>query len=240
MSTARQMPPGSLRAAFFYSRVDDQDLEFEVQSANQVQSPGGIAFFSRASSHLPVEGDGEGLFLRFAYQPWENFQYYALVGSGHYTVQIPSVTVVNSLHGSRLGWTWGAGVKAVAVPDTMVTPAIAVDVGLQKSRYFLDRFDQENLSGDSVNERLDLYQYRVAIEASHQWARWEPYGGVKWTRTQAHLKDLSTGDRVGGAKDKVSPFVGLRLPVYPHESFMVEASFADGVRVGAGLELRFH
>jgi len=240
MSTARQMGHGSLKAAFFYSSVEDQDLEFAVSSADQIQSMSGADFFSRADSHLPVEGNGDGLFLKLTYQPWENSQYYALVGSGHYTVLIPSVTVANTLSGSRLGWTWGLGWKTVIIPDTVVTPAVSVDASLQRSRFFLNRFGQDGLSGDSVDERLDLYQYQVAVEAGHQWPHVEPYGGVKWNRNQIHLKDSMTGRCVGGYKDKLSPFFGVRLPVYPQESFLLEASFADGVHIGVGWEIRFN
>lgn len=86
--------------------------------------------------------------------------------------------------------------------------------------------------------------YQFAVESSHlftlnEFWKLEPFGGVKWTRVQAELKNLVDGSRAGGRKDTVTPFLGLRVPIEDHEAFFAEASFVDGYHYGAGLELRF-
>jgi len=62
-----------------------------------------------------------------------------------------------------------AGLKAVLYPDTVVTPAIAVDLSLSRSRYWFNRVTASNGSGvnSNIDQRLDLMQYQVAVEASH-------------------------------------------------------------------------
>ena len=67
----------------------------------------------------------------------------------------------------------------------------------------------------------------------------EPYFGLKWTRIQSDLKDFQTGSHAGGQEDAASPFVGVRLPVYDHESLFAEADFVNGYQYAGGLEIRF-
>ena len=56
---------------------------------------------------------------------------------------------------------------------------------------------------------------------------------------QADLNDLQAGSRAGGQQDAISPFVGVRLPLYGHEGLFAEASFVHGTQYAGGLEIRF-
>ena len=114
----------------------------------------------------------------------------------------------------------------------------------------------------SVNQRLTLWQYQVAVEASHlfnliepqkgvdkeheamlpvipQGFKIEPYGGVKWVRIQSDLHDYTDGSHSGGQQDVASPFLGVRVPIYEHEGLFAEASFVNGYQYAGGLEVRF-
>ncbi|MBI4055658.1 MAG: hypothetical protein HY402_05975 [Elusimicrobia bacterium] len=239
MSSARQIGEGSLRLVFYHSRVFDQELEWEVTGTDQIQGPNGTSFFSETNSALPLEGEGENSALKLIAQPWENLQYYAVVGAGNYSVDVPSVAVTNTLTGQRVGWTWGFGSKAVVVPETPVTPAVAVDASFLRSSYLMNRLRLGAGGSESVHQRLTLDQYQVSLQLSRRFGRLEPYGGVQWSRVRSTLKDLDDGERVGGGRDGVSPFLGLRLGLYSHEAFVLEASFVEATRISAGLEWRF-
>lgn len=252
-TTARQLPKGSLKLLTYYQGVQDQSLKFNVIGARGGQG-----------DDVDVTGKGGAAMLKLVYQPWESLQYYAAYGVGDYSLSVPSVTAPNSLQGDQPGHAVTVGAKAVLYPDTQFTPAFAIDVSLSRSRYYFNRRFPGGTPGISgnINQRLDLMQYQVALQASkiftikdaddkadekegpavllrHSGFKIEPYGGVKWARVQADLKDMIDGDHSGGGQDSVSPFLGVRIPFYQNEGLFAEASFVDGYQYGAGLEIRF-
>ena len=185
--------------------------------------------------------------FKFSWQAAERFGLYALAGAGDYSIKVPSTTVGNTILGDKLGLIYGAGLKASIVPDTIVNPAIALDLSITRSHYNFNRIVPGGTLGinNGFSQRLELMTYQVAVETSHLFTidkNWklEPYGGVKWTRVQADLKDLASGSHAGGQKDTGTPFLGLRVPAEDRIAFFAEASFIDGLHYGGGLELRFN
>ncbi|OGS04973.1 MAG: hypothetical protein A3G41_00745 [Elusimicrobia bacterium RIFCSPLOWO2_12_FULL_59_9] len=240
MTSARQMPEGSSKLIVYYQGSAGQDLNFALNgSGSAVSKSTSVVYASQSGGDVKGEGDGGGLFLKWVIQPWEQIQYYALAGAGKYALHVPSATVTNTLSGERIGWTYGAGMRAVLHPDTPVMPAIALDAAMARSRYFFSRLTQGSLGGKSIDHRLDLYQYQLAFEASHRFADWEPYGGVRWQRIQTHLSDSADGSAAGGIEDGVSPFLGVRYQWTSRESLVAEAAFVKGVSFGCGLEIKF-
>ena len=143
----------------------------------------------------------------------------------------------------------GAGARALLMPDTVVSPAIAVDASVGWQRY---RFNEvrpaATAAAGQVDQKLDLFQYQVALVASHRWdvkeprLGLEPYGGARWLRTHSYLKDQRSeggGSRIGGIQDAFSPFVGLMVHVLEHETLFAEAAFVNGTQYAAGLQVRF-
>ncbi|MDE2142230.1 MAG: autotransporter domain-containing protein [Elusimicrobia bacterium] len=251
-TTARQSSSGSLKFLGYYQGVQDQTLNFSINDSGACSTQNGLSFSCGGSGNIAAKGSGGAGMLKAVWQPWERFQYYAMVGAGDYSMSVPSATVTNVYTGDNSGRIYGAGLKASIVPDTIVaadgfpTPAISLDVSMTRSQYDFNRRNPMGAATSSANiaQRLTLMTYQFAVEASHlfpldQNFKLEPYGGVKWTRVQADMKDLGDGSRAGGQQDTVSPFLGLRVPVEDHEAFFAEASFVDGYHYGAGLELRF-
>lgn len=248
-STARQASSGSLKFLAYYQGVSGQNLNFSVNTSGLCTAAapsGAVAFPCNSSGDVEAEGSGGAGLFKVTWQAAERFQLYATVGTGDYTVKVPSTTVENTLSGDKLGIIYGAGLKASIVPDTIVNPAIALDLSIMRSHYNFNRITPGGTAGinNGFSQRLTLMTYQVAVETSHQFdleGSWklEPYGGVKWTRVQADLKDLAGGSHAGGQKDTGTPFVGLRVPAEDRIAFFTEASFLDGVHYGGGLELRF-
>mgnify|MGYP001586760875 CR=1 FL=1 len=263
-TSARQLPKGSLKLLTYYQGTKDQVLNFTV--ANQgTCAAGGVAFACGQTGDVEGNGNGGMGVVKVLYQPWESFQYYGLFGAGNYSLRVPYNTVMNTLTGDNPGMMWGAGVKSVLVADTQFSPAIAIDAGLAQSRYKFNRRFPGGGAGvaanNNINQALTMSQYQVALEISHVFTltdaedkrdqkesglsllssglKLEPYGGVKWTRIRSDLHDLQDGSHAGGKQDTVSPFAGLRVPVYEHEAFFAEGSFVNGTQYAAGLEVRF-
>ena len=230
----------------YYQGVQDQTLRFTVNDSGSCSTPGGVTFSCGQSGDIDAKGSGGAAALKVVGQPWERFQYYGMFSVGEYSVRVPSATITNLLTGDTRGLTYGVGLKASVVPDTIVTPAIALDLSIARSLYDFNRRFPGGTPGASnnIDQRLELMTYQFAVESSHLFTlneHWklEPYGGMKWTRVQTDLKDLVDGSHAGGQKDTVTPFLGFRVPVADREALFAEASFVDGYHYGAGLELRF-
>jgi hypothetical protein len=233
-TTARQMEKGSWKMVGYYQGTHEQDLDFELAGDGICTSNvGGKSFACGQTSTVKATGNGEAAVVKWIFQPHETgLQYYLFAGAGGYRLSQGTTTVVDSGFVDHSGFLSGVGAKAVLFPDTLVSPGLALDAGAGWQRYFDDL-------------RLDILQYQVAIEASHRFVfredrlTVEPYGGVKWFRSLAWLRDIGSGTRVGGKKDTVTPFLGLYLPIGDSEGLFGEASFVNGIQYAMGLSILF-
>lgn len=217
-SSARHIEQGSWRASVRYEGVLNEDLKFGAGSSE-------------------AEGSGEAVITKLELQPYERMQYYLSGGVGNYRLSSSTLTAT----GDNLGFIVGGGIKVLAMSESLVTPAIAIDAGVSLESY---RFSRSNGAQPFIAERLELLRTHVALEGSKRFEldeniTVEPYGGVKWMRTRATSKELNGTDRQAGNQDTVSPFVGLSLPVFGREGFFAEASFINGIHYGVGLNIGF-
>ena len=261
--SARQLAKGDWRLLVFYQGIQSQDLEFSVAGSNGTctagpNNPNGVRFGCGQSGDVTTTGDGGAGFVKIIFQPYDIFQYYAAFGVGEYTLTVPSITVTNKMTGSSPGTIVMGGVKAVIVPNTDYSPAVALDVGLSHSRYTFDRLAPASagVSGN-ISQVLTLMQIQVALEASYRFRirtldkqdknlpllnerfYLEPYGGVKVVRIQSDLKDNATGGHAGGHQDTTTPFLGLKIPILGQEGFFMESTFVNGYTYAAGLMIAF-
>ena len=240
MAPARQAGEGSVRLTAFVAGVSDEGLLFHANGTGSAStSTTGTLFSSQSGSDVDAQGGGSQLFFKLSAQPFEGFEYSLIGGLGHYGVKVPSASATSDLTGDRVGTTVGAGIRWTMVPDTLVTPAAALDVSALHSQFSLTRLDVPGAGGQNVDERLTLDRLQAALVLSKRWGSWEPYGGVKWLRTFAKLKDLSTSETAGGTKDATIPFLGARFKAFERESLVAEAAFTNGFQVGGGVEIKF-
>lgn len=250
-STARQLSPRAWKINVHYQGTRQQDLNFRLTTANVCAGGGAAnpAFGCGASGDVASRVDSGAVLLQAAYQPWDSFQYYAYCGAGDQRLELGT----NVLTGDRPGYLYGAGARAVVLPDTAVNPAVAIDGRFGWERYYFNEVrPAAAAAAGQIDQRLDLYRTQVAVLVSHLFdfsraesdqtfagLKIEPYGGVKWLRTQAYIKDLQGGGRIGGMADTFTPLIGLQVPVYDHEALTTEISFVDGIQYSAGLQVKF-
>jgi hypothetical protein len=233
------MEQGSWRASVHYQGVADEDVVFDVGSAGTCNTTAaGVNFPCGSTGEIKAEGSADAVLGKIIFQPYERMQYYLSAGAGNYRLDVSTIR----LRGDRPGFLYAAGFKALAMSESPMTPAIAIDAGVSLERYFFNR--AIGSAASNIDERLELLRTQVAIEASKRFMAdekvpLEPYGGLKWQRTQAWIKDLASGDRQGGQHNAVMPFIGLNVPIFDSEGFFAEATFANGVRYAAGLTLGF-
>ncbi|HVA67029.1 MAG TPA: hypothetical protein VNK24_08920 [Elusimicrobiota bacterium] len=242
--TARQETPGSWQLSVYYQGVSDQNLNFNLSGGSgSCQSSNGVNFACGQSGTLSVHGSGDAGLIKAVYQPWDGFQYSAAVGAGYYSLSVPAVNATQNYSGAAAGPVFSLGVQDVIFPDTIVTPAVAVNAGFSGAMYPLDRMNDSAGNVSAVNDTLTLLEYQLGVEASHVFPldgwKVEPYGGVRWYRVDADLKDATLGSHSGGFRDTLAPVAGLRIPTSDHEGLFAEAAYVGGFQYGGGLSLRF-
>lgn len=243
-TSARQMTPGSLKLLAYYQGVQDQKVRFSVRGTGGCTTQNGLPFQCDQTGDLDAEGTGGMGIIKLVWQPWELLQYYGAFGAGDYKLRVPTANGESTLTGDNLGLSGTVGIRSTIYPDTIVTPGIALDASVSNTRFEFNRSMPMGGVQNKINQVLSLWQYQFAVETSKQFSieqsvKLEPYGGLKWVRTNSDLLDRQDGSHAGGRLDTVTPFLGLRVPVLDHEAFFAEASFINGYQYAAGLELRF-
>lgn len=240
-TSARQLEPGTWKLIPYFQGTKGQDLKFTPSGSGctTIALAGGktTCLSTSTSGDIKAHASGGMGMVKLLVQPWDAVQYYVAGGLGGMSLDIPGGAPLGT---QQTGFAVIGGARAVIIPDTVVGPGVAFDAsyGLQRQRF-------GELGSSSVDESLDMRQIQLAVEASHRFdisdpkTALEPYGGVKWLRTQSQLFDNQGGGRVGGIQDTYTPFAGLLVSVYEHESLFAEAAFVDGVQYAAGAHIRF-
>lgn len=248
-TSARQLEPGSWKIIPYYQGTQGQDLNFRVVSPGAcvaLPPPAAAPIFPCGTGDVTADADGGAMVVKLLVQPWDRTQYYVFGGMGDMTLNVSG----NVLTSDSKGHLVGAGVRALLMPDTVVSPAITLDLSMGWQRYgFNEVRPAATAAAGQIDQKLDIYQYQAAIELSHKFDfqepkfSVEPYGGVKWLRSHSYLKDQRNdggGSRIGGIENMFfSPFLGLQIPVFDQETLFAEAAFVDGFQYAAGLQVRF-
>jgi hypothetical protein len=174
---------------------------------------------------------------------WGGWHVYAKGGKWSPVIEsqsAPTVTYENK--DSFAGTFVGGGIKWVMFPDTIVTPAVALDVS--GTQYASD-INKNNI-GVAVNDdwKIEAAEIQGAIMVSKKILMFDPYAGikifntdVKWTTT-AQVSGVIQEKEISGDANGVAPFAGVKFSPLPFISVNVEASlgaeknFAGGVSVG--------
>ena len=233
---ASQIEKGGASLSIYYDH-SYQKVNFETSGRDQI-SVGGLSYFSQVSNTLESNGTKNGVAAKLLVNPFAGWYYWVKAGVASYELEVPSVTVNNTYTTQDNGMNFGAGIRSVLFPDTLFTPAIALDVGVNYDAYDVNVF-QQNGNRQKVATKLELTEVSAALTVSKIFKTFEPYGSVKVWRTYTRLSDKDTLESLSGSKDNAGIFVGSTIKVHPHESFILEGSFIGETSFVAGWNLSF-
>src|SRR6185295_12017014 len=175
IGTARQNEAGSWRVTPFLRDVRGQRLAFNV--------PAGAG----TSNSVPGTIDGSWGGLKLGWQHGDDVEYFLQAGGGHYALDTASSTLTNHLTGERVGWELAAGLKALIVPETPVTPAMSLAVTAGRSTSEFNALRQSGVRSDAA-QRLTVDRMEAALLGSKRFSRVEPYAGMVWSEVRGKLK----------------------------------------------------
>jgi hypothetical protein len=215
-----------------------RDLNLQLTSNDWV-SVGSLSYLSAVTSDYSVATTNNGVQAKVLFQPHDELVYWLAFGSTAYDIEIPSVSVKNRFASQSPGWMVGAGIRKILLPDTIVTPALAVDAGINHSETNLTVFYPGGMSPMIAQNIFLTTEYHVALAVSKKYKYCEPYSSVRVARTMATLRDKGFAAEVSGKKEAVSVLTGLRLRPYPNESLICEASFFGEAGFSIGWNIEF-
>jgi hypothetical protein len=233
---ASQIPEGSASLSIVYDH-SDQKLNIQTSSRDQV-TVGGFSYFSQVSNNFECQGKQSDVTVKLLCNPHSGLYYWLKAGSGSYELEIPSATVKSIYSTLDNGYTAGAGVRKILFPDTLFTPAIAVDLGITYDSFELNAL-QQGSQQHKVSTKLELTEVQAALTVSKILHKFEPYGGIKVFRTYTRLTDRDSLDSVNGLKDNAGIFLGARLKFLPKEALIIEGSLVGETSITAGWNIQF-
>jgi len=220
-----QIAQGKGTVVAYYSH-GNQKLNIQVSGRDEIKVPGiSQGYFSNVTNDLESTGDNSTAALKLLINPWSGFYYWANIGIGLYDLSIPSSSVTNKLSSRDNGIIAGLGIRSVLFPDTIVTPSVAIEAGLNYSVYNLSEFQSGVCAEQLIDNRLELTEIQASVIVSKVIDRIEPYGGLRIFRTITSLTDKQSTGSVSGIKDNAGIFAGIKVKVYPHEAIVLEGNF---------------
>jgi len=234
---ATQIGEGKSSVAISYTRTD-QKLLLRTSSRDQVVI-GGSSYFSTVNNDLEGSGARATVAAKLMVNPHSGLYYWLSAGSGSFEMEIPSVTVNNRYAAQDNGFNASAGLRKILFPDTLFTPAIAVDMGVRYDAYDVAEFQSGAGARQRISAKLELTEVQAALTVSKVLYGVEPYGGIKVFRTYTRLSDRGSFDSVSGIKDNAGLFAGARLEIYPKEFIVVEGSLIGETSFTAGWNVEF-
>jgi len=236
---ASQVPTGKCSVVALYS-AGSEDLNLHVSSVDQIKvGTSGLGYTTNSSNDLTVSQRSSASGLRVLFNPNDGLYYWLKAGLINYDVEVPSVSVKDTLSSQDNGYFVGVGARSLLMPDTIVTPAFSVEGGVTYSDVAMGSLKQGDTSPVAVNDKIKELEVQFAAIISKKIRKFEIYGGGKISRTYLTLINLSNPGSVSGYKDQPGAFFGARYYLQPRESLVLEASaFGDNL-ISIGWSLQF-
>lgn len=210
---------------------------------------GVVAYYTASAKEVDFGEYAKYDFIQAAYavkasvKVWEGWHVYAKAGK--FTPEIENVANSSLKYENKDdfdGTVFGGGVKYVLFPDTLVTPAVAVDIGVTQWSADINKF-----AGSVIvwKNELDITEIQGAVSVSKKLLMIDPYVGVKVFNTDVKWKTNVTvagqtvNKEIEGDANGISPFVGVKFSPLPFISVIAEGSFATETNISVGIRVGF-
>jgi len=234
---ATQLEKGGVSLAVFYGNTAEK-LDFNVNSRDQIKV-GNNSYFSEVSSDLESDGTSRGVYAKLMFNPANGLYYWLKAGLAGYSLDIPSSLAKNNLTCQNSGWVYGIGARKLLFPDTIVTPAVAIDFGFNYAIYGMDTFRAGGSDPVAVNDKLEIIETQADLVVSKKINIVETYGGLKVYNKAATLTDKSGFANVSGTRNDAGLFFGVKVNYYKQEALLIEGSFIGETNFTAGINIKF-
>ncbi|MBN1824494.1 MAG: hypothetical protein JW803_09270 [Endomicrobiales bacterium] len=234
---AAQIEKGKGSIVVFVENSSEK-LNFSLSSTERI-TVSGNSYFSNVTNDIESDGKSGFFGVKAIVNPHDGFYYWLKAGAGSYELELPSDTVKNKLSSGTRGIVFGMGARKRLVPETIVTPAASLDLGLTYSNYGLDSFVPGGGPAYRIDDTLEITEFQLGFILSKTFGKMEPYGGIQVSRKHAMLKDNAGLANVSGIKDSAGLILGFRCRAFEKEFFVFEAKLLQDTAVSAAWNVEF-
>ncbi|MFH1282454.1 MAG: hypothetical protein ABII27_02175 [bacterium] len=219
MTSARQIGVGRVSAVAYYAH-SEQKIDFERRSDVSLVS--------------------DALIGKVTVKVYENWHVFFKAGTIGSDLEYGSFKYKkdNEFDGAL----FGGGVKYNLFPDTVVTPAISIDIGVTHFTTDLKRLESPSFIGEQkINHEIESLEWQGVFYISKKFFALEPYGGVKLIINDLKWKDNNPDatETIDGDNQGVSPFLGVRFNFLPLIGLTIEGSLVAEKALSVGLTIGF-
>ncbi len=235
LNTAHQLRKGELNLSVYYTNTS-RDINFSIETATRVVV-GGESYYTKSLAKFDSEILYREVGAKVNFNPFDGLYYWLKGAFGKSELKMPTLDGnIKFTDGARCRF--ALGVRKLLFPDTIVTPALAVETAFEYGRASLKKLHTND--GDAVADAvLENKEYRLAFIGSKRFGVFEPYGAVKVSRIYSDFVNMGGSGNFSGNVDNVGLTAGLKVNFEPRESFTIEASFLNERSVSAAINLVF-
>jgi|GEM_PF-4416834 len=234
---ATQIEKGKCSLAFYYVEYAEK-LDFSISQNNEIKVDN-LAYLSQSQTDIESDSSANGMCAQLMFNPNDGLYYWLKAGVIGYELDMPSQSATNKLSGQEQGWVCGAGARKQLFPGTIVTPAVALDIGFNYYSFAFDCLRSGDAAPVSINDTLQILETQADVIISKRINNFEPYGGLKVYRKAAMLTDKPSFSNISGVKDNAGLFFGLKFDFYQYEALVLEGSFIGDTSFSAGINIGF-
>jgi hypothetical protein len=234
---ATQIEKGKSSFALYY-RAYTEKLDFSV-SQKDVIKVGSLSYISGSQTDLESNGTAGGVYVKLMINPNNGLYYWLNAGLINYNLDAPALGVTNKYSSQDQGWMCGVGARKLLLPGTIVTPAVALDIGINYYRFAFDCLRSGDAAPVSADDQLQILETQADVVISKRIEKFEPYSGLKVYRKASTLADKLNYSNVSGIKNSAGLFLGCKFNFYQHEALVLEGSFGEDTSFSAGLNIEF-
>lgn len=221
-----------------YSANSEKKFNFQVKSDDEIKAVG-YSIFKNVTNDIESSGKGSSITAKYIVSISAKRSLWLKAGLGNYEIELPSTTVKNNLSGGEQSYIFGVGYRSRLFPDTIVSPAISVEFGVNYESYKLNKLKQSDSVSYAIDKKLELLNMQAAVVVSKRIPFIEPYGGLKVFRTNATITDNLNSVSASGIRDNASLFLGAKADLFDKQALMVEVSFVGETTLAAGWNIYF-
>ena len=234
---ATQIEKGKSSFALYY-RAYTEKLDFSASQQDEIKL-GNLSYLSSSQTDLEGNSTAGGVCAKLMINPNNGLYYWLEAGLIDYNLDTPSLSATNKYSSQEPGWMCGVGARKQLFPGTIVTPAVAFDIGVNYYRFAFDCLRSGDASPVSVNDELQILETQADVVISKKIQKFEPYGGLKIYRKASTLTDKLFFSNISGVTNNAGLFLGCKYSFYQHEALVLEGSFGQDTSFSAGLNIEF-
>jgi len=208
----------------FFNKLGRFDLNKE-----EIIKVGQQQYFGETSKHIDFVGSGNRSFLKIIYNPYDELYWWLKFGTERQRIELPQN---NKFDAFEPGYIVGFGTRYQIFPETIVSPGLCFDLGIDYSQQYFDRLYTEDVLKGIINNKIETINTQLSFIMTKRnlfIKNLEPFIGFNIYRIYNKLIDKNNLSSINGIIDNFNLSFGMKFKIFTYEWFLFESSLINDV-----------